>query len=232
MIELTIDADGGGRLAFEPKAVVIAGYTGRDRAAVQHHIDELAAQGIAPPPETPAFYRMPVDALTTAGAIDVPSAHTSGEVEPVLIAHRGRWYMGVGSDHTDRQLEREDIGRAKAACPKPLGTRVWRYEDVHGHADAIAMHASVSAGGADRMPYQDGSLAAVMPLDRLIALMRERTGLAADDLVMFCGTVPLLTGAFAFAARFEGTLVDSVRGAVLDLAYAVRVASRAAVEPA
>ena len=222
MIDVAIDADGGGRLTFEPKAVIIAGYTGRDRAVVQHHIDELAAQGIPPPPQTPMFYRMPLDALTTESEIVVPSAQTSGEVEPVLIAHQGRWYMGIGSDHTDRLLEREDIGRAKSVCPKPLGPRVWRYEDFRGHADAIALH-SFAVTGPGRTPYQDGTLAAIMAFDPLIALMHERTQLAADDLVMFCGTVPLLGGTFAFAQRFEASLVDSVRGAVLELAYAVRV---------
>ena len=33
--------------------VIVAGYTARDREAVMHHIDELAAIGIPPPPTVP-----------------------------------------------------------------------------------------------------------------------------------------------------------------------------------
>ena len=43
------DANGVTGRDVEPDAVIVAGYTGRDRELVQHHIDELAAIGIPPP---------------------------------------------------------------------------------------------------------------------------------------------------------------------------------------
>ena len=73
----------GASIELEPDAFTIAGYTGRDRAMVQKHIDELEREGIAPPPEVPMWYVMPPEILTTAATIEVTSPQSCGEVEPV-----------------------------------------------------------------------------------------------------------------------------------------------------
>ena len=65
---LTFTDERGARIELEPEAFVIAGYTGRDRASVQKHIDELAHEGIAPPPEVPMWYEMPPAILTKRSA--------------------------------------------------------------------------------------------------------------------------------------------------------------------
>jgi hypothetical protein len=53
---LTFDVAGSGEtIELTDFYAVVAGYTGRDAAAVQHHIDELAAIGVAPPPSVPMF---------------------------------------------------------------------------------------------------------------------------------------------------------------------------------
>ena len=44
-------------MAFQPTELVIAGWTGRDEAALRKHIEELAAIGVKPPKTTPIFYR-------------------------------------------------------------------------------------------------------------------------------------------------------------------------------
>ena len=51
-------ARGGDRIAVEPTGLIMAGWTGRDRAAVDHHIAELAALGVAGPSCVPTFYRL------------------------------------------------------------------------------------------------------------------------------------------------------------------------------
>ena len=109
--------------------LVVAGYTGRDAAAVQHHIDELAAIGVPPPASVPMLYRLDRALVTSDGSHAVPSAETSGEVEPVFVRSGGRWYLGVGSDHTDRGLERDSVERSKAVCVKPVGRHVVRLPD-------------------------------------------------------------------------------------------------------
>jgi len=58
--------------------LIVAGYTGRDRQAVQVHIDELAHIGVTPPPRVPMFYELKADLLTTDASIDVAGDKTSG----------------------------------------------------------------------------------------------------------------------------------------------------------
>ena len=47
--------------------VIVGGWTGRDKVALQHHIDELAKIGVKAPQKTPTFYRVGVSRLSTAG---------------------------------------------------------------------------------------------------------------------------------------------------------------------
>jgi hypothetical protein len=78
---------GSDRIAFEPTDLIMAGWTGRDRAAVDHHIAELAALGVPGPNRIPTFYRL--DPALLAGpvaTIHVLGDDTSGEVEAVLLA--------------------------------------------------------------------------------------------------------------------------------------------------
>jgi hypothetical protein len=89
-------------LEIEPKRLVIAGWTGRDRAAIDHHIEELAAIGVPRPTSVPLYYRVAASLLTQASQIEVLGEGSSGEVEPVLVRARSRWWLTVGSDHTDR----------------------------------------------------------------------------------------------------------------------------------
>jgi len=100
-------------LYLDSPRLVVAGYTGRDEATVKAHTQELAAIGIPPPDSVPCFYELDPSLLTTAPVIEVDSKHTSGEVEPVLIRHGGKYYLGIGSDHTDRDLQRVDIEASK-----------------------------------------------------------------------------------------------------------------------
>ena len=179
---------------------LVAGYTGRDAAQVQHHIDELAAIGVAPPPQVPMIYPMPDGAVTSAEDLTVAGDNTSGEVEPVLIRHAGRFYLGVGSDHTDRTLETEDIGESKAACPKPIGDVVLAVDDWSSFDwDACLVRSTV-----DGAVYQDGTLAGLRRPDELWSIVAERLDLQPDeDVVCFAGTLPLIDGAFVPGRDWE-----------------------------
>ena len=48
--------------------LVIAGWTGRDVAALEHHIEELKAIGVQPPSKVPLYYRVASNLLTQAEA--------------------------------------------------------------------------------------------------------------------------------------------------------------------
>src|SRR6266404_9669518 len=102
----------GGRapsMHLAARALTIAGWTGRNPVAVQHHIDELAAIGVAPPKLIPTLYRISRDLLTTEPIIETVGNSSSGEAEFCLFNVDGQLYVAVGSDHTDRALETHDV---------------------------------------------------------------------------------------------------------------------------
>ncbi|MGH3277794.1 MAG: DUF2848 family protein [Trebonia sp.] len=201
--------------------LVVAGYTGRDVAAVKHHIDELAAIGVAPPLQIPMVYRYPLGLLTTDPDVVVPSADTSGEAEPVLIRQAGAWYLGVGSDHTDRGIERESVERSKAVCPKPVSGEVVALAgdpstgDLDAEWDAIELRSW--AGGRI---YQSAGLGSMRPPSDLLPTVLAELP-AGADLVVFCGTVPLIGTAFSYAADWKIELRTG--GATLRSSYSLKI---------
>jgi 4-hydroxyphenylacetate 3-monooxygenase len=183
----------GSDLTLDAPRLIIAAYTGRNAAAVAAHIAELAAIGIPPPASVPTFLELDPSLVTSDPVIKIRGANTSGEAEPVLIRHNGRLYLGVGSDHTDRDLERADIAASKAICPKPVGHHVIALPD---DVSALGWDAIEIESDVDGQPYQRGSLASLRTSTDLLSRMTSTLGELADDFIMFCGTVPLLTGAF------------------------------------
>src|SRR3954447_22751070 len=101
-------------------ALVIAGWTGRDKAAVEKHIRELEALGIKRPASTPIFYRASAARLTTQETIEAVGESSGGEAEFVLLQHGRRLWVGAGSDHTDREVEKYGITVSKQMCDKPI----------------------------------------------------------------------------------------------------------------
>jgi Protein of unknown function (DUF2848) len=202
--------------------LVVAGYTGRDEGSVRKHIDELAAIGVPPPESVPAFYPLDAALATQAPEVTVAGRNTSGEVEPVLIRAGGRLYLGVGSDHTDRDIERDSVAASKAACPKPVAAQVVALPvDGDGTVtldwDTIAARCTV-----DGAVYQQGTLDALrVPTDVLALLDTSGGGPGEGDLVMFCGTLPLIDG--EFVAGREWTLSLTLPdGTVVGHTYAAR----------
>ncbi|KXV47828.1 DUF2848 domain-containing protein [Gluconobacter albidus] len=200
------------------REVIVAGWAGRDAADVQHHIDELAALGVAPPSDVPLFYRVGYETLSTAPVIDVLGGQTSGEVEPVLLRTQSDLLVGVGSDHTDRESEAYSVALSKQVCPKVSGRAFWRFADVADRWDEMVLRSFT----AERTPYQEGLAASLLnPLD-LVARWEQREGrVFGPGSLMFCGTVPTLNG----IVRTESLTVelsDPRTGSVLSHHYAIR----------
>ncbi|MDA3623870.1 DUF2848 family protein [Saccharopolyspora sp. WRP15-2] len=190
-------------LLFRDFHALIAGYTGRDEEAVRHHIEELAAIGVAPPERVPMFYPVAAESISTAASTPISAANTSGEVEPVIVRHSGKYFLGIGSDHTDREMETIDIGDSKRACPKPIGPVVVEVPDW----ESFDWDGCRARSWVDGEPYQDGTLANLRtPLD-LLRIFDERAGDDGGDLICFAGTLPLLTGAFTPGTRWDLELV-------------------------
>ena len=199
-------------------SLVIAGWTGRDAAAVQAHIHELEAIGVAPPPRTPMFYRVAAGNLTTAPFIEVAGLTSSGEAEVVLVAGSADLWVGLGSDHTDRSLEKQCVTLSKQICAKPLATSVWPLAEVADHWDELELSSSVSFDDQETL-YQHGSVAALRnPLDLAEAYCGNR--LLPPGTAMYCGTLPA-RGGVRFADRMVLQLRDPVLGRILRHSYAI-----------
>jgi len=213
------------RLQFDGRDVdiydlVIAGWTGRDVEALNHHIEELKAIGVQPPSKVPLYYRVTANLLTQAGSVQVLGDDTSGEVEPVLVGAPDRLWVTVGSDHTDRKLESYGVAASKQVCPKVIGRAAWRFEEIEPHWDKLVLRSFVSEGGK-RAVYQEGTLARIRLPRELIAGWRNGDKRLPAGVAMFCGTMPAI-GEIRAAPRFEMELEDPVLGRRLSHAYEVQ----------
>ena len=197
--------------------LIVAGWTGRDTAALEHHIEELAKIGVPRPSSVPVFYRTSVNGLTQASRLEVLGPDTSGEVEPVLFGIGGEMWLGVGSDHTDRKAETMGIALSKQLCGKPVGAELWRYAEVAEHWDKLMIRSWATIEGK-RVLYQEGALAGMRSPDDL--LRRHGVDKLAPGAAMFCGTVGAI-GGIRPATRFEMELEDPVLRRKLTHAYDV-----------
>jgi hypothetical protein len=199
--------------------LIIAGWTGRDPEAVNHHIAELAQIGVQPPREVPMFYRVGASLMTQANAIEVIGADSSGEVEFVLVSIGDRIFVGVGSDHTDRKVETYGVTVSKQVCAKPVSSELWPLDEIEAHWDQLILRSFVTRAG-ERILYQEGSVARMLAPKELIARFPDSPGELPSGTAMFCGTLPAL-GPVAGGELFEVELIDPLRNKRLDHRYAV-----------
>jgi hypothetical protein len=211
--------NGSDRVETAMDTLVVAGWTGRDQAALRHHIEELAAIGVPPPCSVPVFYRISASNLTQADRIEVLGPDTSGEAEPVLVSLPDGIWVGLGSDHTDRKAETMGIALSKQLCAKVVGRTLWRLEEVAESWDRLILRSYATIEGK-RVLYQEGALAAMRTPRDLLA--RWQDGRLAAGTLMFCGTLGAI-GGIRPASRFEMELEDPVRGASMRHGYDVHV---------
>src|ERR1700710_1630747 len=98
MLNLKLESTCGTRrhLDFNTRSLIVAGWTGRNGASVQRHIEELAMLGVKPPSKTPMLYPISRSLLTTHSEIEVVGASSSGEAEFCLLQTNGETYVAVG----------------------------------------------------------------------------------------------------------------------------------------
>ena len=208
-------------LEFQVKRMVNGGYVGRNQEEVRRHIEELAQKGIPGPSSTPTLYPVSRRSLTQASSIEVFGEETSGEAEFVLLVEDEKQiYVGVGSDHTDRKLEKFDIAWSKNICPNVISRELWSFDDVLPHWDEIALRSWVTRAGK-RSLYQEAALRSILPPKELISFVRSRVRGELDHVVIFSGTIGLLKGELIFGEKFEVELEDPVSGDRLSASYEV-----------
>jgi hypothetical protein len=212
-----VSRSGADRIGFDPRELVIAGWAGRDEAGIRHHIEELAAIGVPRPSAVPVYYRVAAENLTQEQRLVVLGPDSSGEAEPVVVAMADGLWLGLGSDHTDRKAETMGIALSKQLCGKPVGTTLWRLNEVEPHWDDLVLRASATIGG-ERVLYQEGALSGLRTPADLIG--RRPEGALLPGTVMFGGTLPAI-GGIRPASRFEMELEDPVLGRAIRHAYDV-----------
>ena len=229
VLQLAVEDDNVKEIDFKVQRVLVAANTGRDQAQVLKHIEELVKEGAlsaeaAQKKKESVFYFWPIlpDLITTDDRITVLDDNaSSGEVEFVLlIDERGVIYVGMGSDHTDRRLQKQSVAAAKNICPKVIAKKVWRYESVIDHWDNLILRAWVEKEG-QRHLYQDGRLTALMRPEELINGVRAHVEGELGGMVIYGGTVPAIGGIYC-SPRFEAELVDENLGRSIRFTYSVQ----------
>jgi hypothetical protein len=192
--------------------LVIAGWTGRDEAALRKHIRELEEIGVKAPRSTPIFYRVSANLITTETEIQVSGPDTSGEVEFVLLRTETDLRVAVGSDHTDRKAETIGVSFSKQLCAKPVSPESWRYDEVKPHWERLVLRS-----WADGELYQEGPVTAMRSPEDLMGRYLLKPGYA-----MFCGTLAA-KGGIRPAGRFTMELEDPVLKRKLKHEYRVKI---------
>lgn len=201
--------------------LVIAGWTSRDRIQMEEHIVELEALGIKRPRTTPMFYRASAARLTTADSIQSTGGKSSGEAEVLLVNDGDRQWVGLASDHTDREVEAYGITVSKQMCDKPCARHLWALDEVIGHWDELRLSSAIQENG-NRVTYQQGTLAAMLGLQDLVSRYESETGSFPSGTAMLCGTLPA-QGGVRSSPTFEMSLEDPVLGRRIDHSYSVQI---------
>ncbi len=186
---------------------IVAGWAGRDRDAIEHHIEELAAIGVPRPSAVPLFYRVAANQLIQDRTVQVVGDGSSGEAEVFLFSADDATCVSLASDHTDRELESHSVALSKQLCVKPVARDAWRFEDVSGHWDQLILRSWIQENGK-KVLYQEGSLSSLVnPKDLLKDhFSQDRMPAAAG---MTCGTVGAI-GGIRPSPYFEMELHDPV----------------------
>jgi len=171
---------------------IVAGWAGRDLAAIEHHIEELAELGVPRPSAVPLYYRIASNQLTQQEDVEVVGDGSSGEAEVFIFSHQGKSLISLASDHTDRKLEAHSVALSKQLCAKPVARTAWAYDDVASYWDELILRAWIEEDGKTVL-YQEGPLALLRPPMELVEghfgqpIIPEHAG-------MTCGTVAAIGG--------------------------------------
>lgn len=206
-------------ISADIKNLMVVGFSGKDVEKTMEHIHELEKEGVKCPSEVPVPYQCDPQIVTRKEIIDVIGPKTSGEAEYLILCHEGKFYIGIGSDHTDREMEAVSIHKSKQVCLKPCSVEFWDYEEVKDHLPQLRLISTQVVDGKE-IDYQNGVAGDLLPFDVIIEKVQKEVPL--EDCLIYTGTVPLLNG-FRFGEQFSARLVDDQLGRELSLTYKIHV---------
>ncbi|GGF93087.1 DUF2848 family protein [Paenibacillus abyssi] len=211
----------GRTINWAPERLVIAGYTGKDQASVRKHIQELETLGVPAPKQVPMLYDLSPELLQTSESMRVVRNDSSGEAEVVLLDINGVWYIGLGSDHTDRVLETVSVQKSKQVCAKIISKQLWTLDSIMKHWDEIELKSWVQENGVETV-YQSGSLGAFLGPEHLLDLVAKR-GYLSSNMALYCGTLPLRRETFHFGGTFKAELFDRKNDRKITFTYETKL---------
>ena len=205
------------RVIVEFRHCIVAGWAGRDQAAIEHHIEELAALGVPRPSAVPLYYRIAANQLSQDDAPQVVGPHSSGEAEVFVFPVDGRLLVSLASDHTDRKLESVSVALSKQICVKPVAREAWLFDEIATHWDSLILRSWIEEDGGRRVLYQEGALSSLRhPLELIDGCFGPADMPAGAG--MTCGTVAAI-GGIRPSASFEMELFDPVLDRSIRHAY-------------
>ncbi len=206
---------------FKINLLLLGGWSGRNQTEVKKHIEELAKTGVPKPKKTPIVFPVSTYLINTLDEVEVQHKFTNGEVEYVLFVDENIKYVTVGSDHTDRSLEKLSVEKAKQAYPKIIAPIVWRYKDVEGHWDKIILKSIIKLNG-EKILYQKSALKTLLPPKKFLEIV-DRDKLSKKGLIIFSGTIPTVTGKLQFPESFQIEMIDPVLKRCISYQYRIKV---------
>jgi hypothetical protein len=210
-------------IVFAVSRMVNMGFSGRNQEAVHKHIEELKKQEIQPPRVIPAVYAVSPHMVTQEPIIYVQEQRSSGEAEFVLMIDGKDIYVAVGSDHTDRELEKISILKSKQMCPNIVSKEAWLLQDILEEWDDIVLRSWTKAAGV-RTLYQEATLSSLLKPSSLVDIVMSRTiDNSTSGLMIYSGTIPILATEMAFAPEFEVELFNPQKRNKLTCQYEVRL---------
>jgi hypothetical protein len=224
-VEIEVEgASGRQPLTLDIARVYNLGFTVRDSAKMDRHMEEVEKIGITrPDPGRPPII-FPISAWATIfdDECQVQYPRTSGEVEIVTIDNGGDILVTVGSDHTDRKLEIVSIPWSKQVAPNVVAPVAWRWEDVADHWDEITMECWVIDGG-ERVRYQHAGVNEFWTPIEMRDSIRGRINEHDGALVLFSGTVVTDDERFRYVRDWTIEMDDPVLGRRIEHTYRVTV---------
>lgn len=218
-LRLTVETDSGDRdVDIDVRRAFNFGYAARDTAGIDAHIAEMRELGMPAPTRLPAIFPIPADRVQTATEISVFGEDTYGEVEFALIATDAGWLVTIASDHTDLEVEKINMAKAKATCPDVVGDTAWFFDEVADHWDECTMQLWGRTPDGQEHLIQSGSVGLLLRPEALQEILAERSGTALDaGTVIMSGTIDGAPTPGMSSWRAE--LADPRRGRKLAIDY-------------
>jgi hypothetical protein len=89
---------------------------------------------------------------------------------------------------------------------------------VEDHWDDLLLKATAVNHG-EEIPYQEGKLALLLNPSELLSFVKTKIPGPLENLVIFSGTMGMLTGEFVFAEKFWAQLIDEKLNRHIEISY-------------